>query len=171
MRMNWISKNRPTKKQDLIDALDEMSELMRLHGIRNPSIHAYDQILEVMTEQIGKLRSLVDHLPEHECTQCHETNDPCACMRNKCVRCGKPVGNVTFTLCDDCWENRKKVMAEDKPVVKQLCNNCVHRSDEYHELDPLGEWKWCERLEIVVHEDIHACKSWKERVLTWPEDK
>ena len=39
-----------------------------------------------------------------ECSNCHETNDPCACMRNKCIRCGKPVGNITFTVCDDCWE-------------------------------------------------------------------
>ena len=42
--------------------------------------------------------------PEKECPNCGETNDPCACMRNKCVRCGEPVGNITFTICDDCWE-------------------------------------------------------------------
>ena len=54
-----------TTKQDLIDALDEMSAgLGVLHRIRNPSICAYDQILELMTEEIGKLRGLVDHLPE-----------------------------------------------------------------------------------------------------------
>ena len=55
-----------TTKQDLIDALDEMSEIARLHGIRNPSIHAYNQISEELFEQIGKLRSLVDHLPEED---------------------------------------------------------------------------------------------------------
>jgi len=161
--MTWT-----TKKQDLVDALDEMSELMRLHGIRNPSIHVYDQILEVMTEQIGKLRSLVDHLPDNnECSQCHETKDPCACMRNKCVRCGKPVGNVTFTVCDDCWED-KEVQPE---AVEQLCNNCDHISDRGHELDPLGTWGWCVLWGKDVLEDSYTCKSWAERVLTWPEDK
>jgi len=38
--MTWISENRPTKKQDIVDALDEISK------------------------QLGKLRSLVDHLPD-----------------------------------------------------------------------------------------------------------
>jgi len=64
IKMSWISKNRPTKKQDLIKALDEMSELMRLHSIKNQSYYSYDQILELISEQIGKLRSLVDHLPD-----------------------------------------------------------------------------------------------------------
>ena len=100
--MNWT-----TKKKDLIEALDKMSELMRLHRIKNPSIDSYDQILELMTEQIGKLRSLVDHLPENnKCPNCHETKDPCACLRNRCKLCGMPVGNITFTLCDDCWEDK-----------------------------------------------------------------
>jgi hypothetical protein len=65
---------------------------------------------------------------------------------------------------------RKVIIEEANPVVKQLCNNCDHRSDEYHEFDPLGEWKWCEALEEMVHEDTLACKEWTERVLTSPED-
>ena len=23
---------------------------------------------------------------------------------NKCIKCGKPVGNNVFTVCDDCWD-------------------------------------------------------------------
>ena len=38
------------------------------------------------------------------CPNCGETNDWCACMRNTCIKCGKPVGNITFTVCDDCWD-------------------------------------------------------------------
>lgn len=37
------------------------------------------------------------------CSNCEETQDPCACMRNHCLWCGKPVGNITFTCCDDCF--------------------------------------------------------------------
>ena len=45
-----------------------------------------------MTE--GKMRS---------CANCKETIQECACMRNICVKCNKPVGNITFSVCDDCW--------------------------------------------------------------------
>ncbi len=38
------------------------------------------------------------------CPNCKETHEECACMRNKCHECGKPVGNITFTVCDDCWD-------------------------------------------------------------------
>lgn len=37
------------------------------------------------------------------CPNCKETVDPCACMRNICIDCGAPVGNITFTVCDECW--------------------------------------------------------------------
>lgn len=47
----------------------------------------------------------VTEMSKQECSNCHETKTPCACMRNKCVHCGKPVGNITFTLCDECWED------------------------------------------------------------------
>lgn len=26
---------------------------------------------------------------------------------DKCIECGKPVGNDVFTVCDDCWEKSK----------------------------------------------------------------
>jgi hypothetical protein len=39
-----------------------------------------------------------------KCSNCGETRKKCACMRNICVDCGKPVGNITFTACDDCFD-------------------------------------------------------------------
>ena len=38
------------------------------------------------------------------CANCKEEVAECACMRNKCIRCGNPVGNITFTFCDECWD-------------------------------------------------------------------
>jgi len=38
------------------------------------------------------------------CPNCKETVQECGCKRNKCARCGEPVGNVTFTVCDTCWD-------------------------------------------------------------------
>ena len=40
------------------------------------------------------------------CPNCKEKDDPCACLRNICIDCGGPVGNITFTVCDDCWDKR-----------------------------------------------------------------
>jgi predicted amidophosphoribosyltransferase len=38
------------------------------------------------------------------CPNCKETIEQCACMHNICHKCGKPVGNITFTICDECWD-------------------------------------------------------------------
>lgn len=38
------------------------------------------------------------------CSNCRETRRPCACRRNRCNSCGNPVGNITFSVCDDCWD-------------------------------------------------------------------
>ncbi len=42
------------------------------------------------------------------CPNCKETKEKCACIRNKCVKCNSPVGNITFTVCDKCWDERKQ---------------------------------------------------------------
>lgn len=46
----------------------------------------------------------VNFLEQIPCPNCKETKLECACMRNKCIRCQKPVGNITFTVCDECWD-------------------------------------------------------------------
>lgn len=38
------------------------------------------------------------------CCNCKEPLPDCACMRNVCVHCGAPVGNITFSVCDRCWD-------------------------------------------------------------------
>jgi hypothetical protein len=38
------------------------------------------------------------------CPNCKEQVSECACMRNKCIVCGEAVGNITFTVCDECWK-------------------------------------------------------------------
>jgi len=45
------------------------------------------------------------------CGNCSETKTPCACERNIC-KCGKPVWNITFTLCDKCWNIKYPRRAE-----------------------------------------------------------
>lgn len=41
---------------------------------------------------------------EEKCSQCGESVQPCACMRAICDECKEPIGNVTFTVCDNCWD-------------------------------------------------------------------
>lgn len=50
-----------------------------------------------------KSRKSLDKQTE-PCPNCKETVEQCACMRNICHKCEKPVGNITFTICDDCWD-------------------------------------------------------------------
>ena len=60
-----------------------------------------------------------------ECPNCKETGEECACARNKCNKCGKPVGNITFTVCDECWD--KEYSAGEEVYVEwsdeELKNN------------------------------------------------
>ena len=57
------------------------------------------------TNEILRLSEIDQLEPEGEaCANCKETVNPCACLRNICMRCGKPVGNITFTVCDECWD-------------------------------------------------------------------
>lgn len=41
---------------------------------------------------------------EKECPNCKEIKEECACIRNICRVCRNPVGNITFTVCDECWD-------------------------------------------------------------------
>lgn len=50
------------------------------------------------------------------CSNCCETIKECACLRNKCTMCGKPVGNITFVVCDDCWDKYPLNTSKPKPM-------------------------------------------------------
>ena len=52
-------------------------------------------------------KTLEEKLQSMICDNCKEYEIPCACSRNKCVVCGAPVGNITFTVCDECWDDRE----------------------------------------------------------------
>lgn len=52
------------------------------------------------------------------CPNCKETKEPCACMRNLCRHCGNPVGNITFTCCDECWDKYPIGKKPQQPAVE-----------------------------------------------------
>lgn len=49
------------------------------------------------------------------CPNCQERKVVCACLRNTCFQCGKPVGNITFTVCDECWDKPPNAAGEPQP--------------------------------------------------------
>jgi hypothetical protein len=54
-----------------------------------------------------------------KCPNCGENADGnCACIQNTCCSCGKPVGNVTFTVCDECWGAEHPNEKDQPPEVK-----------------------------------------------------
>lgn len=58
---------------------------------------------EYLIQRLLKDTNQNETINTEPCPNCKETKQPCACMRNLCCKCGKPVGNITFTVCDDCW--------------------------------------------------------------------
>lgn len=38
-------------------------------------------------------------------------------MKNICIKCGKPIGNITFTACDNCWDK--------KQLLEELLDNTI----------------------------------------------
>jgi len=74
--------------------------------------------------------SLQEQPKQEPCPNCKETIQPCACMRNKCHICGNPVGNITFTVCDDCW---------DKDKLKSGINEELRMSIVKHPINDKGK--------------------------------
>ena len=60
---------------------------------------------------------------DETCQNCGETNAiECACLRNKCIICGRAVGNITFTRCDAHWETKNIPECCGGPVEIFECN-------------------------------------------------
>lgn len=51
---------------------------------------------------------LVDNgiiIKKEPCANCKENNVVCKCIKNICYKCGYSVGNITFSVCDECWDS------------------------------------------------------------------
>ena len=47
---------------------------------------------------------------KNTCINCGEPkNTECGCLRNKCIKCKEPVGNIVFSICENCWDKDKTV--------------------------------------------------------------
>lgn len=85
---SWVS--------DYIETLDGHQTTFSEHFF-SPYPHLFQPLHLSAPQPVG----------EEPCPNCKETVKECACMRNKCGRCGGPVGNITFSVCDECWDKVK----------------------------------------------------------------
>jgi len=75
------------------------------------SIHL--QACSCDADNVVACSEFLEMIMENPCPNCEETKKNCACMRNKCIRCGKPVGNITFSSCDLCWADYWAIVESD----------------------------------------------------------
>lgn len=95
------------------------------------------------------------------CPNCKEAEDVCACLRNKCHLCGNPVGNITFTICDDCWgkEFPQPILKKQVKQMEDLNILMINflREHERWEADVISEDKlwWPHRVKDVLRGPIY----------------
>lgn len=102
-------------------------------------------------------RSLGESSEEQKepCPNCKETVDYCKCLRNKCRVCGNSVGNITFTVCDDCWDTEIKKKApsptseppEEQEDQIKLWNEVLEGEGSRYWDDAI---KWCQE-NFIIH--------------------
>ena len=106
-----------------------------------------------------------------ECPNCQEPTGQCVCIRNKCIRCGEPVGNITFTVCDDCWE---KEHPDQSKTMDKIAENKAFNAwwgahgygykpqseNEAEWLLVVKYWAW-KGWDAAIDESCDACKDAK----------
>ena len=105
-----------TEQAFFIAGFEEAVKYFKLINSTQQTAHLQQQLKEAK-EKIQKARTYIHDLPEMDydsgqalmerekpCANCKETIAECACMRNICVKCNKPVGNITFSHCDKCFD-------------------------------------------------------------------
>jgi len=99
-----------TAEQRKIEKLEKFKQLCMGH-IKNKDIDFWAKY-DVLQDELISIDKEIEQGEDEKCPNCKETISPCACMRNICIRCGKPVGNITFTICDDCWNLEHSTKAD-----------------------------------------------------------
>lgn len=99
-----------------------------------------DRLLEYEADII-RLKKKIEVLDDEEpkpCPNCKETVKECACMRNKCNMCGKPVGNITFSVCDECWEHRSPHLAHKPQFNTGISVDEFYKDNESEVMNPIN---------------------------------
>jgi len=123
-------------------------------------------ILKSDCEEVSAPESQAHLLTERSepCGNCKETIKECACMRNICFKCNKPVGNITFSVCDECWNilhppknnSAKELLASQPPVMegkKETLQDVIKR------VSPFGTMTISNPKMLIALEDFIGQKT------------
>jgi len=140
-----------------------------IHGILSPSMHEPNKHILSPSDYLLLLsapESQAHLLTERSepCGNCKETIKECACMRNICFKCNKPVGNITFSVCDECWNilhppknnSAKELLASQPPVMegkKETLQDVIKR------VSPFGTMTISNPKMLIALEDFIGQKT------------
>jgi hypothetical protein len=134
----YIFEQKETAKDELIAKQAEENKLLKSYIYRYYNLFpAKDDRDKKTSERLVELESEIAQLTseieakDEICPNCKETSRPCACMRNSCIKCGKPVGNITFTVCDQCWDDKSE---KPEPVSADITYSDCRKF--------VSEWLW-----------------------------
>ncbi len=132
--------NLRTAAAELIESLKDPSDLFRIN------------------KAIGNVNTALSDL--FECPKCHETNAECRCLRGKCDICGKPLGKITYTFCDECWETEpQQTVSRENRHTGKLYSLTQEELKEIYEIgikegeDRSSSFEWGQRRKDVEFEE------------------
>lgn len=88
----------------------QQSCLSQVSGALQLKLTAYECYKKRIDDKLSDddfKKLLVDNgiiIKKEPCANCKENNVVCKCIKNICFKCGYSVGNITFSVCDDCWD-------------------------------------------------------------------
>lgn len=89
--------NRPVTDMEVIDELVSLRRKLKKGNLDD----CQERLVAELQTNGNVSLTIESELPE--CPNCKERSTVCACLRNTCLQCGSPVGNITFTVCDACF--------------------------------------------------------------------
>lgn len=84
---------------------------------------------------------------------------------NNCLKCGKPIGNDVFTVCDNCWDKKQRIYSFTKrtiPASASAYTRFVYLHD-YKKLQAEFDALVKER-DRIVEDELYPCQAENERL-------
>jgi hypothetical protein len=80
---------------------------------------------------------------------------------NKCVKCGRDVGNNVFTVCDDCWDDKGNKYDHLGDLAKQAVIRVMQEGEAKY---PANDFMDRRLQDHASHAKTHLDTAWKDIV-------